>query len=111
MNNLSLKINQIKIPPSETEINIGVKEKINFLYKLDVATVKEIYSRVTNFAKGLEQKYPNAREYYLFHTIIGSSVDRKDCKAGFDFPDDDSIVKYIDDLYEEYRDSIYYAAV
>ncbi|MFA5360102.1 MAG: hypothetical protein WC349_04065 [Patescibacteria group bacterium] len=111
MNNLSTKINQIKIPPSETEINAGVKEKINFLYKLDVLKVKEIYNRVTNFSRGLEQKYPNAREYYLFHTIIGSSMDREHCKAGFDFPGEDSIVKYVDELYEEYRDSIYYATV
>ena len=94
---------QLEIQPNEEVIATAVKEKINFLYSLDKKIMMESYEKMCNLADELEKKYSDARKYYLFHIMIGSTFDRKNCSAGFDFPGDDSIVKHLDNLYREYK--------
>ena len=94
---------QIEIQPNEEAMAEAVKKKLNFLYSLDVKVMMEIYNKIYDLANQLQMKYPDARKYYLFHIIIGSTPERKNCSAGFDFPGEDSIVKHLDDLYREYK--------
>jgi hypothetical protein len=98
---------QLEIQPKEIQreevIVKEVKEKINFLYSLDMEVREKIYDRICDLADELEKKYPDARKYYLFHAMIGSGIDRHICSSGFDFPGDDSVVKLIDNLYREYK--------
>jgi hypothetical protein len=94
---------KLEIQSNEESIVEAVRKKIDFLYNLDRNIMAEIYDRIGDLADELEKKYPNARKYYLFHIMIGSTFDRKDCSSGFDFPGDDSIAKLIDNLYREYK--------
>ncbi|MEI6597266.1 MAG: hypothetical protein WCL13_03630 [bacterium] len=94
---------QLETQLNEETIVKAVEEKKNFLYSLDKKTTVEIYEKICDLADELEKKYPDARKYYLFHTMINSGMKRQDCSAGFDFSGDDSIAKLIDDLYRKYK--------
>lgn len=92
---------------SEQPIIDEVRVKKNFLYSLK-EKLMEIHEKICDIADELEKKYPDtaeapgAREYYLFHIMINSTIDREACPK-FDFPGDDSIVKRVDNLYREYK--------
>ncbi len=88
---------------NEQAILDEVENKKNFLFNLEDKTVVEIYRKIYDFEKKLEEKYPDASKYYLFHIVAGGTINRRDCSSGFDFPGDDSIAKYLDILYKEYK--------
>lgn len=70
-----------------------LKEKWDAAHEKDAL---DAYNKCTNFAQELLKKYPDARDYRLFHILIGSSVDREMEK--FDFPGDDSVEQFINSL-------------
>jgi hypothetical protein len=57
----------------------------------------KLYASVSNFASGLEQKYPDARSRRLFHLLISSTPGPEDNNME-DYPGEDSIVRFIEGL-------------
>lgn len=53
------------------------------------------HEQLVAFAKYLQNKYPNARDYLLFHTLIGSTPRPGHGNALVDFPGEDSIEKFV----------------
>lgn len=58
------------------------------------------FTDMPRFAKSLEARHPDARNYRLFHLLIDSTPSPGTI-THFDFPGDDSIEKFI----REYKDS------
>lgn len=86
------------LPPiAETE---KIAEKIRPLKKLyDEALEKDRtvnFKKIHEFGRELDKKYKNARDYRLYHLLIGGSV----CKEYpyYDFEGEDSIEKFIKSL-------------
>ena len=46
---------------------------------------------IFNISEELKNKYADALNYYLYHVLVGSSVDRDKKCDQFDFPREDSI--------------------
>ena len=70
-------------------------EKLHALYRKDQFAIHE---KVLVWHDGLKLKYPNAREYMLFHLISGSTF--KGFNGYFDFESADSVESFIE---REYR--------
>jgi len=81
------------------KMNLLIPEKKE-LEQAEIERIKEIYSRIFEFSKYLEEKYPDCKKYRLFHVLIGSSIP-KECDKS-DFEGDDSILSFLDSLIEEY---------
>jgi|GEM_PF-3556151 len=56
------------------------------------------YHAVTDFALGLEEKYPDARSRILFHLLIGSTPTPGVDMNMEDYTGEDSIVRFIEGL-------------
>lgn len=97
--NERIKISEIQ--PNQEVIVEAVKQKKLFLFGLGEDMAIEANNRICDITDKLEDKYPDAEEYRLYHVLAGSSP-RGDCPK-FDFPGDDSIVKTVEDLYNEYK--------
>lgn len=55
-----------------------------------------VHQTIVDWCRAIEEKYPDAREYTLFHTLIGSTPPPGLTK--FDLPGDDSVMKFADSL-------------
>lgn len=49
------------------------------------------FKELSEFAKKLKIKYKDAGEYYLYHLMIGSSLNKERMPTKFDFQGEDSI--------------------
>lgn len=56
----------------------------------------ENFEAITLWAKQMEEKYPDAQAYELFHTLIASGSTGSTNK--FDFPGEDSVLLFIKKL-------------
>jgi len=65
--------------------NSGRDKYVNFIKKW------------SEFGDNLRRNYPDCQGYRLFHVLSGSSVDENQCDK-FDFPDEDSVEKFINEL-------------
>ena len=65
-------------------------------------------TKIINFASSLRDKYTQAgaERCYLFHRLVGGSVDTDIKIDMIDFPGKDSIVNFINLLYEENADKL-----
>ncbi len=65
----------------------------------------KIYDRMLDLAARLKKQYPDCRNYLVYHTLIGSSVEEEDKKnmRGEDFEGDCSIAKYYLSLLEDLK--------
>lgn len=73
-----------------------IKTKLDAAFDKD-EDIANIFQKTSNFARELQKKYPDFRNYRLYHLLILSSVGEGDCDK-FDFPGDDSVEKFIDEL-------------
>lgn len=66
----------------------------------------EIYGRVYDRYQILQQKNPNTKKCILLHVASGSTRSAKSRGEGMfdDFEGEDSILKFMEDLYNEYTD-------
>ena len=71
-------------------------EKLHALYRKDQMAIHE---KVLVWHDALKCKYPNAREYMLFHLISGSTF--KGFNGCFDFEPADSVEAFIEREYRE----------
>jgi hypothetical protein len=67
-----------------------LREKLAALYEHDQYAIHE---KVLSLHIHLTSKYPNAREYQLFHLISGSTP--KQWNGAMDFPPPDSVKEFI----------------
>jgi len=78
---------------NKAELALELKKIISSLIKKSSRKNDfEHYNKLANFALNLEKRYKNARQYYLFHVLIGSSITKT---SKFDFEGDDSIEKFL----------------
>ena len=82
------------LTPEQTEKHDRLRVKLRALYHLDQLAIHE---KVIAWHDGLKLKYPDAREYMMFHLISGSSF--KGFNGHFDFPFADSVEHFIDREY------------
>ena len=73
---------------------IALKKKFTEIVAEDLDGSK--IPKAWKFGKKLLQKYPDARDYKVYHILIGSTVESK--YKDTDFPGEDSIVKFINSL-------------
>jgi len=66
-------------------------EKLTAMYKRDQFSIHE---KVINLHKRLKKKYPYYMQVRLYHLLSMSTVQRP--KIHFDFPDEDSVEKFIE---------------
>lgn len=55
----------------------------------------EKFIKMNDFGSYLDKKYPNARDYELWHVLVGSGISPR---KNFDFPGEDSVEKFLNDL-------------
>lgn len=86
---------------TEKEMPVALKERLS---KLRTHEDDNIFSKVNdkigNFGKRLKEEYGDFEDYLLYHLLAGSSL-RGACEK-YDFPGEDSVEKFIDDLYKKY---------
>ncbi len=80
----------------KAELVLELKNILNsFLKGGDAVQAEENYNDWYKFSIGLKNKYKNIFQYYLYHMLIGSSIDEKRTPTEFDLPGEDSIEKYL----------------
>ena len=65
--------------------------------------VIKIMDEIAEFQRRLVKKYPRAMDYALLHALIGSTLIKKGIYTYEDFPGDDSVEKFMNDLAEKYK--------
>ncbi|MCL5017268.1 MAG: hypothetical protein M1155_01215 [Patescibacteria group bacterium] len=78
----------------KTELAFELKKIVNSLIDTDDDTFKN-YNELIDFAKKLKIKYKDAGQHYLYHLIIGSSLNKEDLPKKFDFEGEDSVEKFL----------------
>ena len=64
----------------------------------------EVYEEVSRHAKLLREKYPDCNKRVFYHILIGSSLSsRMGPIIEDDFPGEDSVEKFIENLTEKYQ--------
>ena len=84
--------------PGQIAIKEEFREKLRALYRRDQFA---IHAKVLAFHDELKMKYPDAREYLMFHLISGSTL--RSFNGKFDFPPGESVEEFIE---REYRQVI-----
>lgn len=76
----------------------------NYFRSLGIKMI-DAYNEIYKIGAELEKKYPNFRDFYLYHLMIGSNDSELGRRAFslFDFPGEDSIVKKLSDLCNRYK--------
>ena len=92
-----------EIPESQRKIERAKAE--NLKGRLDVLKEKNRWvmsDRVAAFVNDLRKEYGRDKvvNYILYHILVGSTYDEKDCEF-FDFPGENSIEKFVEDLEKE----------
>jgi len=72
-----------------------IKQKLNNAYNREDRF--EMHDRLAEFGRKLTEKYPDCRNYILFHVLI-SSTPPSNATIKEDFPGEDSIIKFIENL-------------
>lgn len=91
------------IKPSTEKVIETNEEKTNALREMmleayDKSSLPlELALKVNSFGHYLQKKYPDCRDYRLFHLLIGSTPFDKGCYK-FDFDGEDSVEKFIKSL-------------
>lgn len=62
----------------------------------------ELMEKRMQFGIELGKKYENAREYALYHVLIGSTIANPNSIKEWDFPGEDSVELFMDRLTDEY---------
>lgn len=90
----------------ETEIAHEVKAKFNDL--LDFGNYKneddcfKVIEEIRQRMQELEGRYPDYYDYLLYHMATGNTPDEKNPPAKFDFSGEDSVARFIDEMYDKY---------
>jgi hypothetical protein len=85
-----------------------IKEGISKLSRLPLAILDEYMEDVVVRSDYLIKKYPNAKQYAVYHDLVSSSIG-PDPEAKYpgiiytDFLEDDSIEKFVEDLLKKYH--------
>jgi len=82
--------------PEQIAKRAMLQEKLHALYRKDQMAIHE---KVLVWHDALKNKYPNARDYMLFHLISGSTF--RGFNGCFDFEPADSVEKFIEREYRE----------
>jgi len=85
---------------TEEQVLIGFREQKRKLLNRFIGTPRfsEMDERLTQMISAIEAKHQDARQYRLYHELIGSS----ELPPMFDFPGEDSIARQMADLYVKY---------
>lgn len=86
-----------EIPTREADIAFVKNETLKLIERDDGP---EIYHEITHFADGLRKRHPDWEQYELYHALI-SSTPHGPCEK-HDFPGDDSVMKFIQELKTKY---------
>jgi hypothetical protein len=86
--------------------NQEVKNKIINLYKtLPKEKIREVYDAIAAHGNKIRSKYPECQRYEIFHALAGSTMDST-AKPGYyikeDFPGEDSIEEFVNNLVTKY---------
>ncbi|MCF7835581.1 MAG: hypothetical protein K9M15_00440 [Candidatus Marinimicrobia bacterium] len=76
-----------------------VKKELKKVY--EKADMLEVHEKVVAYSDEIAGKYPDYRDYELYHALIGSGVPEGACSK-FDFPGEDSVERFVEKLVEEY---------
>ena len=80
----------------KADIALELKNILNsFLEGQGAPEARENYNDWYKFSMNIKNKYKNIFQYYLYHMLIGSSIDEKLAPTEFDLPGEDSIEKYL----------------
>jgi len=82
---------------SFAELENKVRNFKDFLISLPDEVFETFNNKKNHFEIDLEKKYPDARNYRIFHEFIGSS-ENIPTQIREDFPGEDSIELFIDNL-------------
>ncbi|MFA6428050.1 MAG: hypothetical protein WCW02_00700 [Candidatus Buchananbacteria bacterium] len=76
--------------PIDEELEFAIlKELLHQYRQQDILAVTKV---ICDFVEKLREKYPNHQDYKLYHLLVGGSAKG----TQFDFPDEDSIAKFIE---------------
>lgn len=82
--------------PEQIAKFVSLREKLHALYHKDQFA---IHAKVLVWHDALKLKYPNARDYMMFHLVSGSTF--KGYSGYFDFDPADSVETFIEREYRE----------
>lgn len=84
-------------PKQNEAIVSSIKEKLLKVCQADTdLTYQDV---IANFAGHLEKNYPDHQQYLMYHILLGSSP--RETPPNFDFPGEDSVELFIDNLFEK----------
>jgi len=91
-----------KIPESKYSIEryMAYKQKLgDFIMSLPFERMIEVQTMLADKGQKLRDKYPNYRRYSMYHSLAQSSIDDGMEKIEMDdFPGEDSVETFIDNL-------------
>jgi len=93
---ITIQPGQETLSPEQSAQYDALHAKLCALYLRDQF---EIHDRILVFHDELKVKYPDARQYLMFHLISGSTF--LGFNGKFDFPPDDSVEHFIEREYRE----------
>ncbi|MEK7523103.1 MAG: hypothetical protein AAB569_05955 [Patescibacteria group bacterium] len=78
------------------ELALELKKINNSLLKKDAQKNNfENFTILGNFARNLRNKYKDAANHWTYNMLIGSTYGKEKTPSKFDFPEDDSIEKFL----------------
>ena len=106
--NTNLETKEKILPTSER--NQRIKDKMLIIVTSILNSEKkkekiiEFQNEIVTRVNYLKSKYPDCQNYTIIHALSGSSIYVSDTNIiEDDFPGDDSIEKFVDDLYKRYN--------
>ncbi len=69
----------------------------------DFTEIENLQTDLVQKVRDLESKYPNAVRYGMFHIMGGSTIPENLPALYDDFPGDDSVEKFLNDLAKKYE--------
>ena len=87
----------VLVPTAEQLAKFEIlRDKLHALYHKDQLA---IHAKVLVWHDALKVKYPNARDYMMFHLVSGSTL--REFNGCFDFEPEDSVEAFIEREYRE----------
>ncbi len=77
----------------------SLKHKFHAVYKKNL---RKLNDPVIGFVANLREKYQDYEDYTLYHSLTGTICSKKGCSK-YDFPGEDSVEKFIENLSENYK--------
>lgn len=82
----------------------SLKKALDFLHEdLTVEKIVNLQDDIFFFAQKLREKYPNFKNYTVYHTLIGSTIPAGVETVKEDFPGEDSVEDFVNSLIKKYR--------